>query len=594
MGRRVPILALVLLAFVPPAARAGTPPVGFSDNAVATGLTSPVAIAILPGPSRRILVAEKGGALKLVNGGTITTLTTIPVCTASEMGLLGVAPDPNFSTNGFVYLFRTKPPDPPADCSTSTGRFNQVVRVTMSGNTVVPGSLTELLTGIRTDTGAHDAGGLRIGTDNKLYVSVGDTAVGDMGGPGESTNPYSQDLGSLNGKVLRLELTGAPAAGNPFIGTPGARGEIYAYGFRNPFRFGIDPVTGKPWLGDVGQSTLEELDLVQSGGNYSWPYCEGNLPAGCEHPGDIDPFFPYPRSGPGVSGTTVIGGAFSPKSAGFGPYGDNYFFADYGVSKIWRGVPNAARDGFAGTPADFITGAGNPVDIVFDNYGAMYYVSIGAGEVRKVVPDYPRPKAASPIRASLVPAYQPCSSPNRTHGPPLGFGSCNPPVQQSGFLTVGTADANGQVTNSVGFIRLTAITGDPGTPADEADMAMRVDMTDVRRKSDLADYTGQLQGRLPIRITDKNNPPSSGGSSAGTTTDNAFTFTIPCTTTGSLNIGSDCAVTTTADAVMAGAVKEGVRSVWQLGQIEVLDGGPDGVASTADNTVFARQGVFVP
>src|SRR4051794_3691932 len=225
-------------------------------------------------PDGRMLVTQKGGVLQLVQNGTATPLVTIPVCTASEMGLLGIAVDPSFSgSSGSIYLYRSFGPD----CTTSTNRFNQVVRVTMASGTVNIASLAVLLTGIRTDGGNHDGGGLRIGTDGKLWVSVGDSGIGDMGNPGDSTNPYAQDLASLNGKILRLELSGAPAAGNPFIGTPGARGEIYAYGFRNPFRFGIDPLTGRPWVGDVGQSTLEELDIGQPGGDYSWPYCEGSL-----------------------------------------------------------------------------------------------------------------------------------------------------------------------------------------------------------------------------------------------------------------------------------------------------------------------------
>ena len=101
----------------------------------------------------------------------------------------------------------------------------------MSGDTVVPGSLTERLTGIRTDGGNHDGGTLRIGPDQKLYVSVGDTGIGDGGPPGASTNPYSQDRGALEGKVLRLELDGlTPAAGNPFIGVAGTRPEVFAFG----------------------------------------------------------------------------------------------------------------------------------------------------------------------------------------------------------------------------------------------------------------------------------------------------------------------------------------------------------------------------
>ena len=138
---------------------------------------------------------------------------------------------------------------------------------------------------------------------------MGDTGIGDGGAPGQSTNPYSQDLGALEGKVLRLELDGSPAAGNPFIGTAGARPEIYARGFRNPFRMSFDPQTGRLWAADVGQATIEEIDIVQAGGNYAWPRCEGTLPAGCQQPGDIDPVFTYPHSGTGALGNSVTGGA---------------------------------------------------------------------------------------------------------------------------------------------------------------------------------------------------------------------------------------------------------------------------------------------
>ncbi len=576
------VLALACLAFVP-GARAGTPPAQFSDNPVVAGLNSPTAIAFLP--DGRMLVTEKGGALKLVSGGTATTLVTIPVCTASEMGLLGVAVDPSFSgSNGSIYLYRSFG----ADCSTSTGRFNEVVRVTMSGGTVSLASMSVLLSGIRTDGGNHDGGGLRIGPDGKLWVSVGDSGTGDMGNPGDSTNPYTQDLGSLNGKILRLELSGAPAAGNPFAATPGARAEVYAYGFRNPFRFGFDPVTGKAWVGDVGQSTREELDIVQSGGDYSWPYCEGTLPAGCMHPGDVAPIFDYPRT----FGTTVIGGAFAPAS--FGLHGGQYFFADNGVSKIFRAVPTPAHDNI-GAPADFVTSAQGPVDIVFGPDGDLYYVAINAGSVRRVTPNYARPQGATPLRAALVPAYAPCSASNRTHGAPLAFPSCAPPSQQSGFLTVGTPDANGvAAANSVGFIRIDAMPGDPSTPADEADVRLRFHISDVRNRPALTDYAGELQGRIPIRITDLDNAPPSGGSSAGTTQDGTFAFTVPCAVTGDTSTGSDCSATTTADAVTPGVIKEGKRAIWQIGQIDVTDGGPDGVVSTSDNTVFARQGAFVP
>ena len=593
MGHRflgvVTATVVILLSAVPASA---TPPANFSEQTVVSGLSSPTAIAFLP--DRRMLVTEKGGALKLVQNGTATLLTTLPVCTASEMGLLGVAPHPDFATNGLVFLYRTKPA--PGGCASSTGRFNQVVTVQMSGNTVVPGSLTERLTGIRTDGGNHDGGTLRIGPDQKLWVSVGDTGIGDSGPPGASTNPYSQDRNALEGKILRLELDGiTPAAGNPFIGVAGTRPEVYAFGLRNPFRMSFDPQTGRLWAGDVGQNTIEEIDIIQAGGNYAWPHCEGTLPAGCQAaatPGPvIDPVLEYTHSGAGGLGNSVTGGAFASRS--FGLLGGQYFFGDYTASKLFVSVPNAARDDI-GTPAEFVTNAGGPVDIVFGPDEALYWSAINVGQIRRVVPGYPRPKGATPLLASLVPAYQPCTAPNRTHGPPLAFGSCNPPAENSAQLTVGTPDANGQAAGSTGFVRLAVLAGDPGTPGDQADVRLRLQITDVRRRSDLADYTGELRASVPTRITDQDNPPSAGGAPDGTVTDSTTAFTVPCSATSDPLIGAACSVTTTVDAITPGAVKEGMRANWQFGQIEVLDGGPDGDAETTPNTLFAKQGVFVP
>ena len=584
--RHALILALAMSPLAAPGAGATPVSTDHSEQVVVSGLTSPTAIAFLP--DRRLLVTEKGGALKLAQGGSATTLTTIPVCTGSEMGLLGIAPDPNFNSNGFVYLYRTKPAA--GGCGSATGRFNQVVRVTMSGNTVVAGSLAELLTGIRTDNGNHDGGTLRIGPDNKLWVSVGDTGLGDTGAPGQSTNPYAQDLGALEGKILRLELNGSPAAGNPFIGQAGARPEVYARGFRNPFRMSFDDQTGRLWAGDVGQSTIEEIDIVQAGGNYAWPRCEGTLPIGCQQAGDINPVFEYPQSGPGALGNSVTGGAFLSRSFGF--VGGQYVFGDYTASKLYIAAPNAARDDIA-TPADFVTAAAGPVDIVTGPDEALYWVAINSGEVRRIVPNHPRPQGATPIRASLVPAYAQCTASNRMHGPPLAFASCNPPAPRSTQLTVGTPDANGAKANSNGFVRFDVAVGDPGTPPDEADVILRVSITDVRRQSGLADYTGQLQASTGIRITDRDNAAPS-GSPVGTAQDGIFAWTVPCAATPATTIGSTCSGTTSADAVTPGVIKEGMRAVWQLGAIQVFDGGPDGVASTTPNTLFMSQGVLVP
>jgi hypothetical protein len=144
----------------------------------------------------------------------------------------------------------------------------------------------------------------------------------------------------------------------------------------------------------------------------------------------------------------------------------------------------------------------------------------------------------------------------------------------------------------IGHLRADVVAGNPATSTDEADVSLNVDITDVRRKSDAADYTGELQAVLPLRITDKYN--GYGGGSA-TAADLEFPFTVPCTATAEDPPGASCAVSTTADSVVPGAVPEGKRSIWQLGQVEVFDGGADGLASTtADNTLFAVQGIFVP
>jgi hypothetical protein len=192
----------------------------------------------------------------------------------------------------------------------------------------------------------------------------------------------------------------------------------------------------------------------------------------------------------------------------------------------------------------------------------------------------------------LVPAFAECTAPNRTHGPGLQFPSCNPPGQVSSHLTVGTPDANGTGANSVGAVKLDALLGNVGTPADEADVRFTISLTDVRRRADLTDYTGQLQMTTLTRITDRLN--GSSPVDTGTLSDVPIPVTVPCTATANTAVGATCAITTTADAVVPGTVRETKRTIWQLGRVTVMDGGPDGLVATPDNTLFATQGLFVP
>jgi hypothetical protein len=212
---------------------------------------------------------------------------------------------------------------------------------------------------------------------------------------------------------------------------------------------------------------------------------------------------------------------------------------------------------------------------------------------------YVRPKSASPSKISLVPAFNACTSPNRVHGPPdypgnasNPDGSCNPPVASSNQLTIGTPDVNGAQSKAEGSVKATAITGNVATPADEADARFTVSVKDVRRTtSGNPDYTGQLQLDTSIRVVDKNNGPSE----VATVQDTPFRVTVPCATTADTTVGSTCSVNTTADAVVgAGTILESKRTIWQLGQVRVNDGGTDGVASTTPNNPFMVQGVLVP
>jgi glucose/arabinose dehydrogenase len=368
-------------------ARAGTPPPGFVETPVATGLSLPIAIAFLP--DDRMLVTEKAGRLLLVDGGTVTPLVTIPVCTAGDMGLAGVAVDPDFATNGFIYVYRT---ESDGGCGGGPGRSNEVIRLTMAPDgTVSLASLVVLLGGIPTQSGFHQGGCLRVGSDGKLYVTVGDGAVGDNAGcPGTSTNPFAQDLNALGGKLLRLDLDGTIPSDNPFVGVVGTRGEIFASGFRNPYRFTFDPVSGGLWLADVGDLAWEEIDLVTAGGNYGWPLCEAEHPAGCPLPGQIGPIFRYSHAGAcpdegsvPTLGRSITGGVFTTTS--FGGFGGQYFFGDWVANTIYRAVPNGTRDGLAGPPTIFATGASGNVDFAFA-CDSLFYVSVFTGQVLRISP----------------------------------------------------------------------------------------------------------------------------------------------------------------------------------------------------------------
>jgi hypothetical protein len=240
--------------------------------------------------------------------------------------------------------------------------------------------------------------------------------------------------------------------------------------------------------------------------------------------------------------------------------------------------------------------------ITYAASGATFVVDVAGGPER-LVTGYPppsdwqplpvntpsafaRPRGATPVYASLVPAHSQCTAPNSTHGAPLSFGSCRPPSPSSANLTVGTPDANGKAANSLGFLQLVVHAGTPGG-SDNSDVLISFAVSSVYRASDLSDYTGELEVRASLRLTDKRD------GIAATMIDIPLSFAVSCTATADPAVGGNCAIGTTADAIRPGLVPEGARSLWALDQVRVYDGGADGLASTTgDNELFQVEGLF--
>jgi hypothetical protein len=220
---------------------------------------------------------------------------------------------------------------------------------------------------------------------------------------------------------------------------------------------------------------------------------------------------------------------------------------------------------------------------------------------------YVRPKAAGSISVSLVPAFPECTAPNHEHGPPLEFPSCYPAVEPNASVIFGYPEGTGTPANLVGRIKLVSDPGTPGPP-DDSDLLMQGSVSDVRCRADVetcvnyvgstsfnADYTGFLRATFTARITDRfNGPDAGGGTDPATSTDLALSFTMTCDATPSTTTGSDCGANTSINSIVPGWITDGKRTVFEVGQFGVLDGGTDGSPSTPPNATVLRQGVYSP
>jgi glucose/arabinose dehydrogenase len=368
------LISAYLLVLVSGAAHAASYLVpGFSETRIATGLSAPTDFTFLP--DGRILILEKAGRVRVVVRGVLQTTPALDISGSVddgfEKGLLGICLHPSFPSTGWIYLYYT----------TNVPK-NRISRFTLTGNTINAASQVVIRDNISAQNGNHNGGTIAIGLDGKLWAAPGDSGTG--GAKAQTLTPYPYE-GAFSGKVLRMELDGAPAAGNPFLGDGTKEPRIWAWGFRNPFRFSFRP-NGSLFVGDVGSSGVqdrEEVNVVVAGGDYGWPDAEGTTIYNPPCTGCLPPVFDYPRA----TGTTVIGGVFVTGNA-YPPFlRGKYVFGDNGASWI-RYLEFDSNNALVGGLQDFATAAEGPVAFHQGPDGYVYYAAINSGSLYRI--DFPK------------------------------------------------------------------------------------------------------------------------------------------------------------------------------------------------------------
>lgn len=415
MPRRLLGAVCLLLCLVPKARAQITSPAFQDSGFVLESVASFPAyepVGLTWDPDGAMFVWQENGVVRVVKDGKVLPDPFIDlrpkVNTVNDRGLLGLALDPDFKTNGYVYLLYTYDENGvPDDPGPKTSRLTRVTADPSNRYVALPGSETVLLgkfgkgpcaTGtdcIGADGDSHSVGTLRFGKDGKLYVSLGDGASYNYV---DTLALRSQDLNRYEGKILRLNRDGTAPGDNPFDdGTQSVRSKIYAYGLRNPYRFGIDPVSGALYIGDVGWNNYEEINTGR-GANFGWPCYEGLGPqkeyqnrfAACRALPKDSVTFGVHTYGHDV-GSAVIGGTILTSKRFPAQYQGNFFFADYPKHTFSRMPFDAAHKPLA--PIPFMTFIqGGPVSVEQGPDGFLYYIALSTGEVRRI-----RPATGDPI-----------------------------------------------------------------------------------------------------------------------------------------------------------------------------------------------------
>lgn len=333
-------------------------PSGFTDTTIASGLTAPTSMAFAP--DGRLFITQQGGDLRVVKNNQLLAAPffSLRVDSAGERGLLGIAFDPAFASNHFVYVYYTVP------ARRHTAAHNRVSRFTANGDVALKHSETILLdlNNLSTATN-HNGGSLAFGPDGKLYIGVGENNNG----------ANSQDITNLLGKVLRINSDGSIPADNPFPKAKGVNKAIWAIGLRNPFSLSFSPITGDMFINDVGEHTYEEIDRGIAGANYGWPRTEGPTSRSRYE----SPVFYYTHGSSPTTGDAIIGSAFyAPANGRTFPrnYAGDYFFAD--LTSGWiRRIDPVSLD-----TANFASEINTPVALAVNADGSLYYLARGSGE----------------------------------------------------------------------------------------------------------------------------------------------------------------------------------------------------------------------
>ena len=365
----VAVVSSYQLVRVPPRAEADS--IGFQQ--IASGLSSPVGI-VSAGDSR-LFIVEQPGRIRIYDGTTVLTTSFLDVSSlvscCTERGLLGLAFHPNYATNGLFFVYYT---------NTSGNIVIARYHVSSDPNVADPNSGLILLTIPHPGQANHNGGSLAFGPDGKLYAGIG-----DGGGAGDTSN-NAQNLGVLLGKVLRLDVDiAAPyvPSDNPFVHTTGARGEIWAYGVRNPWRLSFDRMTGDLFIGDVGQDAWEEVDFQPAGSsggqNYGWHLMEGthcyNPPTNCNPGGLTLPILEYPHG----TGDCSITGAYRYRGSQPGAVG-TYIYGDYCSGRIW----GARLTGGVWSSTPLADTTMTVTSFGQDNAGELYVTDYSRGTISRI------------------------------------------------------------------------------------------------------------------------------------------------------------------------------------------------------------------